>query len=224
MKTSTWSVWMLVPAVVFTAAAPAFSGDGAEDIFDLIKSRRSVRDYLPTPVSKDRILKILDAARMAPTSGNQQPWKFLVVQDRAKLDRLVEEMVGFRVQAGTKDKKLSDGEMTILREKSRASALRYLSAPVFIVVLTDSQSMYPTYNHWDGPLAAGYLMLAARGLGYGTVFITDGLDFGVIRKVLAIPDRYEIVCATPLGVPAQWPESPPKKPLESFVVFESFEK
>jgi nitroreductase len=214
----------MILAAVSASVVPAFSGDDADSFFNLIQSRRSVRDYLPTPVPKDHILKILDAARMAPTSGNQQPWKFLVVQDRDKLNQLLEEQVRFRVQAGSQGKTLTDAELAALKEKSRTFALRYLSAPVFIVVLTDSQSTYPGYNHWDGPLAVGYLMLAARSLGYGTVFITDGLDFGVIRKTLAIPDRYEIVCATPLGVPKQWPEMPPKKPLESFIVFESFGK
>lgn len=224
MKKTSSSLLLLALVIACAAPAPVFPENGPENVFDVIKSRRSVRDYLPTPVPREHILKICDAARMAPTSGNQQPWKFLVVQDRAKLNLLVEEQVSSRIQAVGKDRKLTDEEREALREKGRKSALKYLSAPVLIVVLTDSQSQYPSYNHWDGPLAAGYLMLAARGLGYGTVFVTDAIDFGIARKVLEIPERYEIVCLTPLGVPAQWPETPAKKPLESFVVFESFGK
>jgi nitroreductase len=109
-------------------------------------------------------------------------------------------------------------------DNARSAIRQYLDAPVFIVVLTDSKSTYPAYNHWDGPLAAGYLVLAARALGYGTCFVTDAIDFGVVRKTWAIPDRYEIVCVTPLGVPRNWPKSPDKKPLESFIVYESFAK
>ena len=93
--------------------------------------------------------------------------------------------------------------------------------PNLIVILTDDQSTYPDYNHWDGPMAAGYLMLAARALGYGTVFITDAISDAITKKVLNIPDRYTRVCITPLGVPVEWPQSPPKKPLEDFIAWET---
>ena len=97
----------------------------------------------------------------------------------------------------------------------------YLSAPTFIVVLTDNNSKYPTYNHWDGPLAAGYMMLAARALGYGTVFISDSFSEELTKKVFNIPDQYTRVCFTPLGVPVEWPEKE-KKALDDFIVKESF--
>ncbi len=80
---------------------------------------------------------------------------------------------------------------------------------------------YPDYNHWDGPMAAGYLMLAARALGYGTVFITDSIPDEVTRKVLNIPDRYTRVCFTPLGVPGEWPASPKKKFPDDFIAYET---
>ena len=88
-------------------------------------------------------------------------------------------------------------------------------------MLTDNNSQYPGYNHWDGPMAAGFLMLAARALGYGTVFITDAIPNNVTRDVLHIPDGYTRVCITPLGVPVDWPDSPPKKKLEEFIAWES---
>jgi hypothetical protein len=50
-----------------------------EFLFNIIKTRRTVRKYKPTAVPKEHILKILDAARMAATASNQQPWKFLVI-------------------------------------------------------------------------------------------------------------------------------------------------
>lgn len=97
----------------------------------------------------------------------------------------------------------------------------YFSAPVYIVVLTDNTSQYPDYNHWDGPMAAGFLMLAARALGYGTVFITDAIPDQVTKEVLRIPDRYTRVCITPLGIPVEWPDSPPKKKLEEFIAYDT---
>jgi nitroreductase len=95
-----------------------------------------------------------------------------------------------------------------------------MTTPV-IVVLTDNQSRYATYHHWDGPLAAGNLMLAARSLGYGTVFITDAIADEITKSVLKIPDRYTRVCITPVGVPVEWPASPAKKSLDEFVAWET---
>lgn len=111
----------------------------------------------------------------------------------------------------------SETELVEYRQKIRTMNQPYLAAPVFIVVLTDSRSQYPTYNHFDGPMAAVCLFVAARALGYGTVFCTDSFPFEVVKQVFAIPDHYEVVCSTPLGVPDGWPVSKEKKPLESFV-------
>lgn len=91
---------------------------------------------------------------------------------------------------------------------------------LIIVILTDNFSTYPDYNHWDGPLAAGYLMLAARALGYGTVFITDAISGKVTTDVLGIPDKYTRVCITPLGIPVEWPATPQKKDLKEFFFFD----
>ena len=65
-------------------------------------------------------------------------------------------------------------------------------------------------------------MLAARSLGYGTVFATDSIPPAITKKVFNIPENFEIVCFTPLGVPETWPESKQKKPLKEFIVFNKF--
>jgi len=193
----------------------------ADDLsfFETVRARRSVRRFQPTPVPDEHVRQILDAARLAPTSGNQQPWKFLVVRDRALIDALKEACIERALDA-----RRARG-ITVTPEMSEAvgqSMQGYFSAQVYVVVLTDNESRYPTYNHWDGPLAAGYLMLAARALGYGTVFITDSIPEDVTRTVLNIPDRYTRVCITPLGVPEAWPDTPAKKDLEEFIVHERF--
>ncbi len=210
------------------AASPAPAAPGAytpeqQYLFDIFKSRRSVRKYLPAPVPEEHIRQILDIARTAPTTGNQQPWKFLVIRDRAKLDRLLDATVEFYAAQYREKKKPSDTELAEFKDKIRKMDTPYLGAPVFIVVLTDSQSQYPTYNHFDGPMAAVSLMVAARALGYGTVFCTDSFPFEVVKQVFAIPDRYEVVCTTPLGAADGWPVSKEKKPLESFVAYEKLE-
>jgi nitroreductase len=185
------------------------------NIWDVFQQRRSVRKYKSDPVPQEHILKIIDAARMAPTSGNQQPWKFLIVQDKNKINELKEACIKEAFEQ-------NENPDSSFKERITGIFSNYLSAPVYIVILTDNNSKYPSYNHWDGPLAAGYLLLAARALGYGTVFITDAISEKVTKKVLQIPDNYTRVCITPLGIPEEWPSTPEKKELEDFIVYEKF--
>ncbi len=193
-----------------------------EYLFDIFNTRRSVRQFKTTPIPQEHILKILDIAHLAPTSGNQQPWKFLVVQDRAKLDELQTASVSFTLQKYQERKNLDAKETDKLKSDLAKNLGGYLAAPVFVVVLTDSNSKYPDYNVKDGSLAAGNLMIAARALGYGSVFCTDAFPFDVIRTVFKIPARYEIICSIPIGIPESWPPKPPKKSLDELVVFEKF--
>ena len=201
------------------AATPTPTGSTA-DVWEVFRRRRSVRQFRPDPVPDDDLRKMIDAARLAPTSGNQQLWKFLVIRDPDKISRLKEGCV--KRLLGQFDERQDHATP---REKYESSVRQrlagYFSAPAFIVVLTDNQSQYPDYNHWDGPLAGGYLMLAACALGYGTVFITDAIPDSVTREVLGIPDRYTRVCITPVGVPVDWPVSPRKRKLEEFIAFET---
>ncbi|MBT8397359.1 MAG: hypothetical protein HKO65_06455 [Gemmatimonadetes bacterium] len=187
--------------------------------FDVIKNRRSVREFEPTRIPEEHITQILDAARMAPTSGNQQPWKFVLIKDRSVIDELKEACVQKSLQVRAARGMEATPEVA---EQVAEGLQGYFSAPVYVVILTDGESRYPTYNHWDGPMAAGYLMLAARALGYGTVFITDSIPADVTKEVLNIPDRFTRVCITPLGVPVAWPDTPEKKGLDEFIVLNRF--
>ena len=190
----------------------------ANDFWNVLAGRRSVRKFKPDPVPEADLIRILDAARTPPTSGNQQPWKFLVVRDRVRIEQMKEACVLKYLESMEGDKTTKPEA----RERSVRNRLAgYFSAPVYIIVLTDNNSEYPAYNHWDGPMAAGFLMLAARALGYGTVFVTDAIPDSVTKAVLKIPDRYTRVCITPLGVPDAWPDSPPKKKLEEFIAYEN---
>jgi nitroreductase/ketosteroid isomerase-like protein len=191
-------------------------------LFEIIKGRRTVRRFKPAPLPQEHILKILDAARFAPTSGNQQPWKFLVVQDRAKLDRLKEEACSWRLEKYKEKAKPSVQELLAAREKLKTVMEDVLSAPVYVAVLTDLQAQYPDDSVYDGSLAAGCLMIAARALGYGTGFFTTYFPENQMRKFFGIPDRYKLICFTPIGIPEDWPPAPAKKSLEEFVVFEKF--
>lgn len=213
-----------IPLAVGVSPTPASarrSGyqEGELSFFETVRGRRSVRKFLPTAIPESHLQAILDAARLAPTSGNQQPWKFIVVRKA----EVIQELMDASVEKGLEARRARGMDVSDeVVAAARASMQGYFSAPVYVVVLTDNESRYPTYNHWDGPLAAGNLMLAARALGYGTVFITDAIPEDVTKAVLNIPDKYTRVCITPLGVPEAWPDSPEKKSLGEMVVYDGF--
>jgi len=205
-----------------TIGASEPTGWHAEDFFKIVKSRRSVRKFKSTPIPEEHITKILDAARSAPTSGNQQPWKFVVIQDKAKIGELKKECIAKSLSAFKKRKKPNEEELEAQRKKVKEYFSGLLAAPVHIVVLTDNKSKWPSYNEKDGALAAGYLILAARALGYGSVFITDSISEEITKKVCNIPSQYSRICFIPVGIPESWPEPPMKKDLKEFIVHDSF--
>jgi len=191
-------------------------------LFNIIKNRRTVRKFKSIPVPKEHVLKILDAARFAPTAGNQQPWKFLVTQNRKKLDELQKEALLWYLDEYEKRRTPTQEELSQARDALKEILDNVLSAPVYVAVLVDSKAKYPNYILYDGTLAAGYLMIAARALGYGTGFFTTFFPEEKMKKFFNIPEQYKLICFTPVGVPDEWPETPPKKKLEEIVVFESF--
>jgi nitroreductase len=193
-------------------------------LFDIIRNRRTVRKFKPTPVPDEHIVKILDAARYAPTAGNQQTWKFLVVRDRSKLDLLVDTALSWYLTAYADKQQLSEEQYESTKKAIHATLTNVLSAPVYVAVLVDANAKYPDFVEYDGTLAAGYLMIAARSLGYGTGFFTSFFPEDKMKQFFNIPQQYKLICFTPIGVPETWPDTPPKKDLKEFIVYESFDK
>ncbi|MFQ6082126.1 MAG: nitroreductase family protein [Candidatus Aminicenantia bacterium] len=191
-------------------------------LFNIIKDRRTVRKFQTTPVPKEHIMKILDAAHYAPTAHNEQAWKFLVIQDREKLNQLKKEAASWYLEAYKRKKKPTQKELNSIKDLIKRLLENVLSAPVYVAVLVDSHSKYPEEHIYCGTLAAENLFIAARALGYGTGFYTTFFPGDEMKKFFNIPDQYKLICFTPIGVPEKWPEMPPKKKLEEVVVFESF--
>ncbi|NDV24182.1 nitroreductase family protein [Desulfovibrio sp. JC022] len=114
------------------------------DVFEAIHSRRSVRKYEDKPVSEEIIKEILSAAMMAPSAGNAQPWQFVVVDDREKLE-------------------------TISAINQYAAMAK--NAPMGILVCGDlSLEKYPGYWSQDCAAAMQNLLLAAHAKGLGAVW------------------------------------------------------
>ena len=208
-----------VAAAALGCAQSSDSGNNEQRFFKVVHSRRSIREYKPDPVPTQDIEKILESARLCPTAGNRQPWKFLIIQDKDKIESLKKATIEYRLSSRD-DTAEKDEEL--VREEIAKGLSGYFSAPVFIGVLTDSEAPYPGMNTHDGPIVASYICLVARAMNYGTVYMTGSVPGIALRKAANIPDRYDITCVIALGVPKSWPEKPSKKPLKELIVREEF--
>jgi nitroreductase len=194
--------------------AAATKEDDPAALLAVFGKRQTVRRYKADPVPQEHLLQILDAARRGPTCMNQQPWTFLVIRDRAKIEAMKKRTLELVAKFASGDNK----------EAALHFTEGYFTAPVYVAVLVDTSCPCTGYaQRHDGPIAAGYLMIAARAFGYGTAYLTDGIPEQVTREVLAIPSQYQRICITPIGVPDRWPEPAPKRKLEEMVAYETLE-
>jgi len=152
-----------------------------EDVLKFIQKRRSIRQYKKgAAVSDAQVETLLRAAMAAPSAGNQQPWQFLVVSDRAKLEG-------------------------IMQVHPYAGMLE--TASLAIIVCGDlGREHYPGYWVQDCAAATQNLLLAAANLGLGTcwcgVHPRPEREAG-LRKLLGIPDGVVPFAVIAIGVPAE---------------------
>ena len=188
---------------------------GGPPFFDVVEQRVSVRKYRPDPVPDEHLELILDAARLAPNAGNQQPCRYLVVRDREKLEALKEDSIRHRLR-WLEEEGYEVPEEGELREHYDD----VFSAPVYVLVLVDTTVKYKGYTDMDGGIAAAHIMLAARALGYGTVFYSGSVTEELCRKHFGIPEKYRRVCMIPIGLPVEWPGRRKRLPLKKLVFHE----
>ena len=175
------------------------------DVMQAIRLRRSIRAYKTTPVDDKTLNTILEAARLAPSWGNSQTWRFIIVRD----DDIKQ--------------KLSD---IALRSGNRACAA-LKQAPIVIAVCAemnragfrDGKPATDKQGYWfmfDAALAMENMVLVAASLGLGTCYI-GGFNAQKAGEILGIPDGYCAVAITLLGYPDEDPEARPRKELAEIV-------
>ena len=182
--------------------------------FKLVEQRVSVRRYRSDPVPREHLELILNAARLAPNSGNQQACRYLIVEDRERLGELKEACIFNRKEASRARGDEAPEEAIVEHYDA------VFSAPLYVLVLVDRTVRYKGYEDKDGSLAAANIMLAARALGYGTVFYTDSIPEDLCMRHLDIPEKYSRTCVIPVGVPESWPDRRDRLPLDELVFYE----
>jgi len=186
-------------------------------VAESIRSRRAVRAYAPTPVERATVMKLLEAAVLAPTAVHEEPWVFLVIQDRALLRRLSDRAKAMAIQAAT-------GHEQALDAPARARQRRHqelLSDPDFnifydagtlVVICARPMGPFVAADCW---LAAENLMLMACAMGLGTCpigFALPALNTREARAELGIPAELEVVAPIIVGIPSGSPPPGQRKP------------
>jgi nitroreductase len=166
------------------------------EFLELIKKRYSVRAYKPDPVEEEKLQQVLEAARLAPTAANRQPFQLIVIPTAGR-------------------------EAELLRIYG---AKWFVQAPLVIAacglpaqgwVRMDGKA----YVDVDVAIAMDHLILAATDLGLGTCWIA-AFDPRAAREVLGLPDGVEPLAFTPLGYPADRPGTKKRKALSQLVQYE----
>jgi nitroreductase len=154
------------------------------DALEAINTRRSIRAYSARPVSLDRVRELVRAAMHAPSAGNEQPWHFIILTERAILDRIPD----FHPHAGM-----------------------VAEAPVAVLVCADPrQEKHPGMWVQDLAAATQNLLLAAHAMGLGAVWV--GIHpreerIQALRELIPMPEAIVPFALVPLGYPTEQTES-----------------
>lgn len=149
------------------------------NVKDAIETRRSVRDYKPTVPSKEMLTEVLEAARLAPTAVNKQPFSVLCVTDKALLSEL---------------------QKTYLRDWIK-------TAPCIIVVIANHEQSWhrkldgKDHADIDAAIATDHMTLRAAELGLGTCWVCN-FDAKMAHDVLKLSEKEEAVVLLPIGYAA----------------------
>ena len=168
------------------------------DVIEVIRKRRSVRSYADRPVERDKVERLLEAARLAPSASNRQEWRFVVVTDPQRRTALA---------------------------KAAANQDFVGEAPVVIAacaehdghVMRCGQPSHPI----DVAIAIDHMTLQAVAEGLGTCWIGAFYEEPV-KDILGIPDEIRVVELLTVGYPAGQPRPLSRLPMESIVRWESW--
>lgn len=175
---------------------------------ELIQKRKSLRKYAGDGISKEKLTRCLEAARLAPSACNAQPWKFITVDDKELKDKLCRAAFS---GAYSMNKFASD-------------------APVIVVVVSDKQGFIrkvgsclkgTDYYLIDIGIACEHLILQASEMGIGSCWL-GWFNERAVKKVLGIPRPRRVDVMISLGYPAG--EVPPVRPRKQLGEMSSFNR
>jgi nitroreductase len=170
------------------------------ELKEVIEKRESIRDYEDKPIPQDKLLRVLEAARLAPSGSNRQPWKFVVVKDRQTRQKLAQA---------------AEGQTFV----GKAPVVIAAVATMLELVMICGVPEYPV----DLAIAVDHLTLAAVDEGLGTCWI-GAFSQEKVCDILKIPKSCRTVALLPLGFPKQPGRPKVRKSLDEIVCYETFKE
>jgi len=175
---------------------------------ELLKTRRSIREFEHKEVPIELIREIIQDSCLAPSSGNSQPWRFIIIKDREAIKKLSDESKRnflFHLEKNP-DAPSKDYEAT-LRDPSFNV---YYNAPCLVFIVGSKEAMNLNENC---ALAACYFMFAATERGLGTCWIGLGKHIRdpEILELIGMPEDCRIVAPIVLGYPRSIPDQPDRE-------------
>jgi nitroreductase len=206
------------------------------DVSKAIMKRVSIRRFKPVPVEKEKIEKVLEAGRRAPSWGNTQPWRFIVVQDKAKREDLARACGGqptvgaapvVIVCCATIDDFTRKGHGEALKSLIPAGAMTeefmkiVLQSDVFAPYLRGEAVMTVKAGE-QLMIAIAYMTLEAVNQGLGTCWV-GAITPKEVHKAMNLPDNIFVHSLLPLGYPDEDPKPRPRKDVNKTVFWEKYE-
>lgn len=171
------------------------------EFMDLVLKRRSIRKYKADSVPEEKLKYVLETARIAPSWGNRQCWRYIIVTDEPLRKKIIERAPP------------PHAEGRPIRPRDWAA-----QAPIIIVGCADptksGDKEGKPYYLLDMGISMEHLILAAAEQGLGTCWIGGGFDETVVKEALGIPKGIRVVALTPLGYPDEVTEPKPRKTIE----------
>lgn len=195
------------------------------DFFETVHRRRSIRHFTDDPVREEDIFSMIEAARLAPSPHNEQPWHFIVIRDSQLISNLrdmVNALLDTQIQA------VENKSFKKALKNRRFGATNVFDAPVVVVVLTrpfpkSDPLDQPVYNQGlQGASAAiAHFHLAATALGYGGCWAVLPLELAQmeIESVLGVKKPWFAVAVLSVGVAAKEPGKLKRKTIEEITTF-----
>lgn len=184
---------------------------------EILRTRRSIRKFMDKPVSVDVLKDIINDSTLAPSAGNEQPWKFIIINDKKMLKRISDESkknILARIESNPDDYATKYEKML----KSETFNVFY-NAPCLVLILGKSILKNVTI---DCTLAATYFMMAATSRGLGTCWVNLGMEIHDPELIheLGIPEDSKIVAPLIVGFPEVIPSAPRRKEPEILKIIE----
>ena len=209
------------------------------DVSSAILKRTSIRRWLPSLVERDKIEKVLEAGRRAPSWGNTQPWRFIVFQDRAEIEKIGKASGGQPHVTGAPVLILCCGAVGDLsRQQHRAALAQLRDAGVTdwtdefmdnVVMKSEVFSPYllgePVMTVKAGEqimIAVAYMTLEAVNQGLGTCWV-GAISAKSVHNALALPPGIFVHSLLPMGYPAEAPSPRPRKDFGKVVFWDKYE-